>query len=287
MLYRLQTSLFRRLSRVSTVPKIAYVTATGAGTFTFPSDFQSVGAYVECRGAGGSGGAAGATYDAQSAGGGAYSRTNNLSAYKAGDSVAVNVGAGGASVSSTSYVNGNPGGDTWFGNSVYASAICGAKGGSRGVYASPYSYCLGGQASAGIGDVKFSGGAGGFSTDTSSTRWRGAGGAAGPSGDGANGATNGASGGNGGAGNNGVGGSGGTGASTGKAGNGGNGTDLDATHGSGGGGGMVAYASSSNTGGDGGNYGGGGGGAEASGLSLATSGKGGNGLIAVVYYPYI
>jgi hypothetical protein len=96
----------------------------------------SGGAFPAAGGTGGTGGAGGA-----GGGGGAYSLKNNV-VLAANATITINVGTSGVGIS---------GGDTYFnGTSCAASSVC-AKGGTA-------AGGLGGAASSGIGDTKFSGG---------------------------------------------------------------------------------------------------------------------------------
>lgn len=217
-----------------------FLTTTGAGTWTVPEDWNNLNNTIEVIGGG-------ATADMrwQNVGGGAYSSIANKS-LTPGASVSYSVGIAGPTARSD-------GGDTWFGNSVYASSYVAAKGGNKNT--------AGGAAVDGIGTVKYSGGAGSYNG--------GGGGAAGPYGNGNTSANNSYLGGSGGAGYGGAGGSswGGT---------GGDGTEWDSTHGSGGGGAQapggieVGYA---------GKYGGGGG------HGVNGFGTGAQGIIVITYTP--
>lgn len=258
---------------------IIFLTVTGAGTWTVPANWNSANNSISTIGGGASGAACGATNYASGGGGGAFSSISNQT-LTPGASIAYNVGAGGASVNTTgSGVVGNNGGDTWFGNSVYASSLVGAKGGTGGKFGVPAALTLGGQASAGIGTTKRDGGNAG-SGGIGAT---GGGGAAGINGNGNSSANS--SGSNGGSGDAGFGGAGGTSTNASSTGGpGGNGTEWDATHGSGGGGGTSYIASTAN-GGAGGRYGGGGGGGSGGGFALGTSGEGHQGVITIIYQP--
>lgn len=265
---------------------VIFLTTTGAGTWTVPSDWNSSSNTIECLGAGGSGngGSAGG-----GAGGGAYSAISNLS-LTPGGSASYSVGA---AVLSTD------GADTWFNGGALVLSSVGAKGGKHSTSSVG---ALGGATASGIGTTKFAGGNGG---EGAVARRGGGGGAAGKNGNGANGgnASGGNAGGGGGSGGgtagsdgaaggaggnnfggtgggtsgspgtpgtNGGGGGGGIGVS-GDGGSGGAGTEWDATHGSGGGagGGTLTTAAV------GGLYGGGGGGGNA--------GLGAQGLIVITY----
>jgi hypothetical protein len=136
------------------------------GIFYIPADFPAGGTLqVECVGAGaGPGG-----------GGGGYSKTNTITGLTAGQRVY--------------FQSGDAGTDTWFNKTTNAApssttdgclAKCGTFGGN------------GGQASAGVGDLKYSGGAFGyFSTGDPNDTYGGGGGAAGPNGNGGAGFTGG------------------------------------------------------------------------------------------------
>ena len=153
--------------------KTQVITTVGAGTFSTPSDWNNSNNSIE--GIAGGGGGANA-YAGPGGGGGAYSKVVNQTI---SGSVAFNVGAGGAGgVASSTDTAGGAGGDTWVGNAAEGSAFLVAKGGAGGSGAGPVA---GGAASAGVGSVKYSGGASGTSGSGSS----GGGGAGGPAGNGA------------------------------------------------------------------------------------------------------
>jgi hypothetical protein len=131
----LTISGFADTNSLPTEAATAKVRFNASGTFTVPTGITSV--IVECW-AGGAGGAPdGALNGGNGGGGGAYSRSTLT--VVGGNSYTVTVGAGGASNAA--------GGDSWF--STNATIL--AKGGT---------ISTGGQASAGIGDVKFNGGDG-------------------------------------------------------------------------------------------------------------------------------
>lgn len=200
------------------------------------------------------GGAGGGSSSAYGGGGGAYSKTSNV-ALTPGASINYSIGAAGVGNATPT---GGPGGDTWIGGTDFASSFCAAKGGTSAVTG-------GGQASAGIGDVKYSGGNG----------YYGGGGAAGPDGDGANSLSSGRDGGQGGNGSGGAGGIGGASPTAGGA-----GAEFGSGKGSGGGGG--AGNAGGVVGATGGAYGGGGG----DGGNVATSGgDGAQGVIGITYTP--
>ena len=194
-----------------------------------PADFPAGGTLqVECIGAGGNGGA--------SYGGGAYSKTNAITGITAGQTVYIRAGSSGT--------------DSWFNKTTNAAP----SSTTNGCLAKAGAVTTGGQSSAGVGDLKYSGGNGGDSYDNSPDPGAGGyagGGAAGPNGNGANAFSNGGTYNAGGGGANG-------GSASNSSGAGGNGRG-----GSGGG----AY-SASGTAGNGTNGGGGGG---------TTSGTSGNG----------
>lgn len=121
------------------------------GTFVVPSGITQL--TVECWGGGGGGGRATEGWSGNACsggGGGAYAKKTIL--VTPGQSISYAIGAGGSGGSGN-----NPGGDTWF----LSQTTVLAKGG-EGVSNDDYtSIALGGQASASIGDVKYSGGNGG------------------------------------------------------------------------------------------------------------------------------
>lgn len=233
---------------------VVFLTTTGAGTWTVPEDWNSDNNTIECIG----GGSHGAGYNNQNGGGsggggGAYAKKNNLS-LTPGESINYQVGA---------VVT-----DTWF----KSTSDVLAKGAGNAL---AWNYS-GGQASESVGDLKYSGGNGGYTY--SYNRCGGGGGAAGPNGNGNNGVDAiSTKPGNGGDGDAGYGGSGGNYLA---GGNGGNGTEWDSTHGSGGGG--AGSSSSGQHGGSGGNYGAGGG---AQGDTALTSNYGVQGIIVITYTP--
>lgn len=248
--------------------KTVFITTTGAGTYRVPTDFSSL-VSVEGIGGGGMGSKAGSN---PSGGGGAYSKSTSVT-LTAGQTCYYSVGVGGSGVTGT------PAGDTWFNAlsnaapSLASQGILAKAGGDAGTSS------LGGAASAGVGDLKYSGG------DGSTAGFAGGGGAAGPGGNGGNGGIGQTSGGGGGGGgasltSAGYNGSAGTSGNGGAGGNGGNNT--------GGGAGGVSTNGSSGTAGTGGGGGGGGssnafGGNGASGAywtqtsNSATAGSGGGG----------
>lgn len=127
------------------------LTTPGAGSWTVPSNWTSANNSIEAIGGGAGGGTSGGGNDAGGGGGGACSSVSNL-ALTAGASISYQIGAGGPS--------GNSGGDTSFNSTTVV-----AKGGASTANAIGG---LGGQASAGTGATKFSGGNGGTSTNSQS-----------------------------------------------------------------------------------------------------------------------
>ncbi|MEI6304523.1 MAG: LamG domain-containing protein [Candidatus Taylorbacteria bacterium] len=232
---------------VSTAKRI-YLTS--GASWSVPTDWNSASNTVEVIGGGG-GGTYGVASNAGGGGGGGYSKVSNL-VLTAGSSVSYRVGQG-----SLGSLNGDvvpaAGTDSYFCNSssncasISGSAVrVGAKGGSGGISTGS----LGGQSSAGVGTVKYSGGNGGGTPGS----WAagGGGGAAGPRGKGGNGgsSTFGNRGGGGGGGN-----GGGANAASVSNSNGTSGGDNYL----GAGGGTAGVSSSPYTGGAGTNGGGGGG----------------------------
>jgi hypothetical protein len=277
---------------------LVFLTTPGAGSFTVPAGWTA--ATFDTIGGGGGGGKGDGSHYDMGGGGGGWSSSGSLTVTP-GTVCAYSVGAGGTA-STTPVTAGGPGGDSWIASNNTATAITssgvvsGAKGGVSGAGGTPNNvpWCLGGQASAGVGATKFSGGNAGLLAATNQAQTAG-GGAAGPNGSGGNGGsagggafggggggngggTNGGNqqvptasfGGNGGNNHSGVGGGvaqtstaataggGGFGCDTGDtvAKPGSNGTEYDATHGSGGGGGS-ASSGGTGTGSTGGLYGGG------------------------------
>jgi hypothetical protein len=279
---------------------------TSGTTWTVPSDWNSSANTIEAIGGGGGGSTN--VQDGSGGGGGAYAKISNFSS-TGGTSITIQIGAGGAPSSD--------GTDTYFnGASCAAASVC-AKAGAQGVAAIQGG--AGGDAGSSVGTTVFSGGAGGFLTDTCTSDGGGGGGAGGPhgngqagggencgfngggggggagggtagnipsSGDGAAGGNNylGSGSGPGGVGANGTagtaGGGGGGGADGFDGGAGGPGTDWDSSHGAGGGGGGAGGLNTN--GADGGLYGGGGGGKGDFGNN---SGSGAQGIIVVTYTP--
>lgn len=233
---------------------VVVIATSGTGTWLVPDDWDSANNSVEVIG-GGAGGSR-SQNSGGGGGGGAYAKVTNLT-LTPGSTVTYQIGAGG--------VGNQSGGDTWFNRTSGSATTCNAstmsvcaKGGS--VNAESNVGGSGGQASASVGQVKFSGGNGGTKDSCiggtcGSDGGSGGGGAAGPHGNGENGSdshgSSGSPGWPGGAGDAGYGGAGGAPDSVGSNG------DEWGTTGSGGGGGG---GGSNRPGAAGGQYGGGGGG---------------------------
>ena len=290
-----------------------FITTTGAGTFTVPSNWNSSNNYIEAIGGGGGGCG---NPNACGGGGGEYRAISNFSA-SPGANISVVVGAGGAGIAAGI----NPGG--YGASSTFNGTSLVAGGGYGGVNGGT----LGGQGGhGGTGAAaNFNGGDGGEGPNTGGGGGGGAGGplgAGGNGGDGDNGGggcfCGGGGGGNGGGasasdvgsgasvgtdgGNNasaagggahgapptgGSNGGGGGGADSGtyNGGAGGNGTEWGSVgSGGGGGGGSGGGSTQAGTGGNGGQYGGGGGG-EADQAFGGKGGDGADGIIVITYTP--
>ena len=157
--------------------KVVFLTATGAGIWTVPSDFGSITS-VECIGAGGGGTNSPAlTTGNGGGGGGAYSAIYNLS-LTPGSQISYSVGAAGP--------NGAPGtdgGNTWFNGTSFLTSSVGAKGGGG---ASGNTGGSGGSSASSIGTLLYSGGNGGNGF-AGTNIGGGGGGSAGPNGNGKDG----------------------------------------------------------------------------------------------------
>lgn len=256
---------------------------TSGTTWTVPADWNSASNTIEVIGGGGGGGGgnrgARGYVSGSGGGGGGYSKRENI-VFVPGSDVEYQIGAGGAG--GTKYTNGSPGGDTFmaceasegcdfFGGSSF---IIYAKGGSAGLYPSRSAPNLGGQASAGVGSVKYSGGSG--ENGISGYAGHGAGGGGGGGAAGINGGGVSAVSLSGGSGDAGVGGQGGNPTMP-----GGQGTEWNSSYGSGGGGGGGQLASGITAGQGGGLYGAGGGGA----IDTVSGGNGSSGIIVITYMP--
>lgn len=166
------------------------------GNFIVPAGVTSI--QVEAWGAGGSGGGYSQQIPYNNAssyggGGGAYSRS--LLSVTPGTNINLTVGVGGPAVPSTANCCdfGVNGGTTSFGPNLVVAE--GGFGGLSSAYPSccGYGYMtgtfgLGGRSTGGIGDVKFSGGTGGFGSNLSPNPGGGGGSSAGTSANGNNGA---------------------------------------------------------------------------------------------------
>lgn len=122
-----------------------------SGTWVCPSNVSSVD--VRCFGSGGGGGAGHSSRGGSGAGGGAFSKKLGVGV-TAGTSYTVTVGSAGTGDKGSD--DATDGGDSWF--STTGTVL--AKGGLRGRFASN-TVGVGGLASGGVGDIKYSGGNGG------------------------------------------------------------------------------------------------------------------------------
>lgn len=152
------------------------VTETGLTEWVAPAGVTAV--EVETWGGGGRGGSrtGGSNVGRGGGGGGAYSR--GIVSVTPGQTYYINVGVG-------SNNNSNPGGDSWFnavGSAPTSDSFVLAKGGISG--GNNTTGATGGQANAGYGQVKNSGGTGANGVDGGSRRGGGGGSSAGPSADG-------------------------------------------------------------------------------------------------------
>ncbi|MFA4880865.1 MAG: hypothetical protein WC650_04565, partial [Candidatus Doudnabacteria bacterium] len=155
-----------------------FITTTGAGTFTIPSDWTDTNK-IEVIGGGGAGGLQAADASA-GGGGGAYSTVSNLTGLTG--NIDLSVGVGGTPSATQSVTNG---GDTWFGNTTCTTAQVCAGGGVGALDESPAG--TGGVAAQGMADTGYNGGAGGTSGTAADDGGGGGGGAGGPGGVGGNG----------------------------------------------------------------------------------------------------
>ena len=259
----------------------------GTASWAVPLDCNLIDS-VDCYASGGSG--AVTAYNTSNGptggGGGAFSRKNNIPVTP-GSAIGCSIGVGGAGVSTSTggAANGNPGGDTNFGGLCYAQ---GGRGGNVSTAGG-----AGGDASAGIGDVRYSGGRGGNCAGPQQPT--GGGGCAGPSGNGINGSdVSSAVASAGGYGDNYAGGAGSAGSKPGfntnaNSDQGGTGTEAGGGYGSGGGSGSAQTAGSPGynaVSGTGGQFGGGTGGAQGTSSGHAAySGQAHHGFIVVRYTP--
>ena len=168
----------------TTVSGITF-SASGSYSFVVPSGVYQVSAVAIGGGGGGAGGITQSGGDGGGGGGGgALSCVNNL-VVTPGETLTVVVGAAGTAGTggSSSRTGGGTGGDTYLRRG--ATNLLLAKGGGGGNLSSA---APGGSASSGVGDIKYSGGEGGWGS-TFIGYGAGGGGAAGYSGDGGNGFT--------------------------------------------------------------------------------------------------
>lgn len=170
-------------SGVTVLVNVVFLLTTGALLqWEVPANWNDADNSIETIGAGGGGSGGAGNTGGKGAGGGAYSRVENLSLTPAA-MINYRVGAGG--IGSTGLGSATDGGDTWFNGATLAASSVGAKGGQRGIIAQTASG-QGGQASAGVGSFKRSGGNGadGYVRENNAGGG-GAGGAGGPNGNGA------------------------------------------------------------------------------------------------------
>lgn len=177
--------------------KVVFITNTALTTYTLPLDWNPHSNTVECIGGGGQG----SFIDCGGAGGGgAYSLKNNVPV-PPGATIPIQVGAANGDQSgSTANIAAEElanviatgvttTGDSFFGGSSLSTAYCSAQGGESGLFhgyqPAPRYGGAGGLASLGVGDTKYSGGAGGNAPSGIGTA--GGGGAGGPHGAGATG----------------------------------------------------------------------------------------------------
>lgn len=168
----------------TTVSGITFFNA-GSYSFVVPSGVYQVSAVAIGGGGGGAGGITQSGGDGGGGGGGgALSCVNNL-VVTPGETLTVVVGTAGTAGTggSSSRTGGGAGGDTYLRRG--ATNLLLAKGGSGGNLSSA---APGGSASSGVGDIKYSGGEGGWGS-TFAGYGAGGGGAAGYSGNGGNGFT--------------------------------------------------------------------------------------------------
>jgi hypothetical protein len=170
-------------SGVIVLVNVVFLTTTGGVlSWLVPSNWNNADNSFDVIGAGAGGGA-----DDANGGGGAYSRAANVP-LTPGALISYRVAAGGQGAANHSGF-GQDGEDSWFGAPTFAAALVAAKGGTAG---GNRTSGTGGQAAAGIGAVRFSGGNGGLGAPEGEERsgGGGGGGAAGPNGNGAPGGNN-------------------------------------------------------------------------------------------------
>jgi len=153
-----------------------FITDTAQTTWTVPSDWNSSSNTIEVIGGSGSGAdGAGSNHGGGGGGGGAYAEVSNLN-LAAGNSIPIQVGAGGQTLTFLS------GSSTFFNASTCSGASVCAAGGSGG---NGQTGGAGGTVAASVGTMIFAGGNGGNGGGTA-TNGGGGGGAAGPNGAGNN-----------------------------------------------------------------------------------------------------
>lgn len=174
--------------------KYIFLDSPGFGQFTVPSDWANIDNWIGCVGAGAGSGLPSLQnylHTNGGGGGGAFSKKNNVS-LTIGAAIPYNVGLGG--------LGATDGGPSVFGGTTLTSCICGAEGGlcPRENTVLPFytiygNKGIGGRASVGTGDIKFSGGDGGrgWWGEMDGIGGAGGGGAAGPNGNGAHGGNSG------------------------------------------------------------------------------------------------
>jgi hypothetical protein len=107
------TRLQDKITLVTHIPttKVIFLTTTGAGTWTVPSDWNNSNNTIECIGGGGSSSDITSVLYQAGGGGGGYSAIANLN-LTIGSTINYSVGAGGPSAAFNA--QGVSGGDTWF-----------------------------------------------------------------------------------------------------------------------------------------------------------------------------
>lgn len=162
---------------------------SGLLSWVVPATWNDADNSIETLGGGAGGDAGGSSVGGKGGGGGAYSKVENVDLTPSA-SISYRVGIGGDGgfgifgFGGALAVNG---GDTWFNGASLAASTVGSKGGQAGLGRTNNGQ--GGQASAGVGILKTSGGDGGNGGNASDERGGGGGGGGcgGPNGDGANG----------------------------------------------------------------------------------------------------
>ena len=168
-------------------------TYNGSGTWTVPPGITSI--QVKVWGAGGGGGGSNRTFDDGQGGGGGGAYSVSTVTVTPGATYSVHVGSGGTGGYGTGGTeDGTDGGDSWFslkGDGTQPTSTAEgilAKGGSGCNYSAAGGLNgTGGQAAAGIGDFKSSGGDGGVGVNASGASGGGGGASGGSGGDGGDG----------------------------------------------------------------------------------------------------